>query len=199
MRIVVANTKGGSGKTTTSLFLATAAKQAGYNPIVLDTDADTATAERWALQAEKRDTPLPFPVTSANVLSLTRDYPHDLIFIDTPGEYGRMFNAAVEVADLVIVPASASANDVSATWGVIEEIEKSKQPHANLVVLLTRQLHGTKATREIIEAFKSEGQPIVEFAIPLRESINQAYGTVPNPLYDYEHLWGILAATYIAD
>lgn len=197
MRIVTANEKGGCAKTTTTLYLATAAKQAGYNPLVLDTDQDNATAERWAYQAEKNGTPLPFPVQSGNVLSLDRDYPNDPVFIDTPGASGRMFNAAIATADLIIVPTGASKSDVSTTWNVLDEIGYAKQAHANVVVLVTQHKNGTKAAREIIQAFKEGGQPIVEFTIPLLESINQAYGTVPGPLCGYERLWDVLAATYM--
>lgn len=197
MRITIANQKGGTGKTTTSLYLATAATEAGYTPLVLDTDQDNATAERWAYQAEKNGTPLPFPVKSGNILSLERDYPNNPIFIDTPGDSGKMFNAAIAAADLIIVPSGASKSDVSTTWNVLDEIAHTKQEHAQVVVLVTQHKNGTKAAREIIAAFKEDGQPIVEFTIPLLESINQAYGTVPSPLHGYDTLWNVLANTYI--
>src|SRR4051794_41922230 len=46
MNIVVANLKGGVGKTTTAVYLAAAAAEAGYDPVVLvDADRQASSAE----------------------------------------------------------------------------------------------------------------------------------------------------------
>ena len=195
MKITLANNKGGTGKTTTALFLATAASRSGYSVRVLDTDQDNATAERWAIEAESKGTPLPFTVTSGNTLSVHRDYNEDIVFIDTPGASGKMFNAAIDAADLVIIPTGASRSDVSTTWNVLNEIGRPA------LVLVTQEKNGTKATKAILHEFREHGQAVVPFAIPHLERINQAYGSVPAPahMHGYDDLWDELDAQFLSE
>ena len=65
MIISVINLKGGSGKTTTAMALATAAARHNRNVSVLDTDPQ-GDATTWAGDAEDAGETLPFTVDSAN-------------------------------------------------------------------------------------------------------------------------------------
>ena len=71
MIISVINLKGGSGKTTTAMALATAAARHNRNVSVLDTDPQ-GDATTWAGDAEDAGETLPFTVDSANIGKLKR-------------------------------------------------------------------------------------------------------------------------------
>ena len=71
MIIGVIDIKGGVGKTTSSLAIATAAQRSGLSVTVVDTDPQ-GSATLWAQAAEDADDPLPFPVVSKNQAEIRR-------------------------------------------------------------------------------------------------------------------------------
>lgn len=101
--------KGGQGKTTVTRSLATAATRAGLNVLVLDMDTQE-NATSWGKRRKQRhDNPLPLVkfVTEQAVdeeLKRAKDAGCDLVFIDTPPGRSSEAPAAVELADLVLIP-----------------------------------------------------------------------------------------------
>ena len=69
MIISTINLKGGVGKTTTAIALATAAGRDGKDVELYDCDPQSS-ASLWAMMAEEAGDPLPFPVTPANVATV---------------------------------------------------------------------------------------------------------------------------------
>lgn len=87
MRILVTNTKGGTGKTTSAIFLASALSERGTVEVLY---ADPqGSASEWALRAEEDGADLPFEVRSVNRAQLKRAGASetDFTIIDTaPGD-----------------------------------------------------------------------------------------------------------------
>ncbi|MBB0994994.1 ParA family protein, partial [Dietzia sp. SLG510A3-3B2-2] len=71
MKIAVVNTKGGVGKTTTAIYLATVASAQGKSTELLDADPQ-GSATSWAEIATEGSAPLPFQVSPANKITLSR-------------------------------------------------------------------------------------------------------------------------------
>ena len=71
MRISLVHTKGGVGKTTNTIMLATAAARRGIDVEVLDADPQ-GSATRWAEVASMREDKLEFPVRSVDARRLQR-------------------------------------------------------------------------------------------------------------------------------
>ena len=115
MIISVINLKGGSGKTTTAMALATAAARHNRNVSVLDTDPQ-GDATTWAGDAEDAGETLPFTVDSANIGKLKRlrktMADDELVIIDCPPA-GNVVDVACDVADFVIVPATQGPFELS--------------------------------------------------------------------------------------
>ena len=116
MIIGVTNIKGGVGKTTSSLAIATAAQRSGLSVTVVDTDPQ-GSATLWAQAAEDADDPLPFPVVSKNQAEIRRmrerrpDRDGELIVIDTPPN-GAVVDEAIKTADFVVIPTLSSPIDL---------------------------------------------------------------------------------------
>lgn len=109
MKIVaVAINKGGTGKTTIARSLSTAAAGAGLAVLVLDMDTQQ-NATQWG-RRRKAALPLVRFTTEndlADELERARGAGCDLVVIDTPPARSTEAPAAVEAADLVLVPFTA--------------------------------------------------------------------------------------------
>lgn len=188
--IAIAHTKGGVGKTTTSIYLATAASRAGISVTVLDADPQ-GSATDWASAAAETDSELPFPVRSAGARSLQADPESQLTIIDTPPGTAGAIDAAIEAADLVIVPTGVSPLDVRRVWPTLDVTA-----HRPTAVLLTAVDLRTTLATEVREVLEAEEVPVIRTPILRREAMRKSYGTTPDRLYGYDDvLTEVLEAT----
>src|SRR6476646_3402560 len=143
MIVTVANRKGGVGKTTTSVFVAHALAEATGAPCTLvDTDPQ-ASVTRWARLAAEAGTPLRVAVRQLPPARVASGGPN--VVIDTPPDDSDLVAAAVALADIVLVPTSPSALDLSVVESTLALAAGSGTP---AVVLLTR----TRRTRSVAGA-----------------------------------------------
>lgn len=197
MIITVASKKGGAGKTLAAIFLAQALSQYG-SVQVLDADAQ-ASATNWALIAEDEDQPLEFEVVPANVMTIKRlrkSQQTDHVLIDTPPGHPDIIKAAIDVADVVIIPTETGRTDLLQVWELVEQLEGKAH-----VVLLSKVNPRTRLYKAAVAALQEADVPLFSKDIRNRESIKAAYGTglTGQPLYGYdevlEELIGALGIT----
>lgn len=182
MKIAVVNTKGGVGKTTTAVYLAAVASEEGLSVELLDADPQ-GSATSWAEIAAEGDMQLPFPVTPANKITLGRPSSFDLTVIDTPPGAADIIQAAIDAADVVVVPTAPSGLDLQRVWPTLEAAA-----HKPAGVLLTSVELGTKLLHLTKEALEAEGVFVFENVIGKRQAIRQAFGVVPSSFYGYRDL-----------
>lgn len=172
----VLNSKGGAGKTTTTIYLAAALSQAGLRVEVWDADPQ-GSATAWLDDAARAtETPLPFPHSPVNVASLKRKTTEaDVLLIDTPPGISTIQNAVLERADVVIIPTQPSVLDMERAWVTLDALG-SDLPG---VVLLNQANPRTLTYQDAVAALDAEGVARFEASIPPRQAYKRAYGTVP--------------------
>ena len=165
--IVVAQGKGGVGKTTVAVNLAGDIVRYGRTVTLIDADPQ-ASATEWA---EPRR--LGFPVrqdvmTLRNQLVWVRDVlktPSDFILIDLPAGFGPVFDTSVLIADLLAVPCGPSSIDINAAQRTIakaREIRRCDPPASGLKIATvpTRVDPDHEEGTQIIEALADLGEPV---------------------------------------
>lgn len=123
MRVSFVHTKGGVGKTTSAIMVAAAATRQGRTVEVLDADPQ-GSASRWVEIATQRGDALPFIVryTTANELRQLPDNDSILQIVDTPPGEAESIQAAIDTADLVVIPSGASPMDIDRVWPTLDTV-----------------------------------------------------------------------------
>ena len=128
--IIIANQKGGSGKSTSTVHLAVAAEQAGDGPVLIsDTDPQGSTVD-WFNQRKKAgiDTPRYAPLTLsdlANNLRALDEAGAAYLFIDTAPSIGSVNVELFAVADLILIPLNPTPTDLRALVKGLPTIKQS--------------------------------------------------------------------------
>ncbi|MFS0774407.1 ParA family partition ATPase [Sphingomonas sp. 1P08PE] len=171
--IAIISQKGGAGKTTLALHLAAAAQEAGLVSLIVDTDPQ-ATASQWA--AWRQDAPpevidSPPPRLAAKVAA-ARDQGAGLIVIDTPPHADSAARAAVEVADLVLIPCRPSAFDLAAIQTTAKLVQLLRKPA--YVVFTAGPPNAPRVYAEAGELVDGYGTPPCPVLIPDRAAYRHA-------------------------
>jgi chromosome partitioning protein len=110
--IAVSNPKGGAGKSTTTLLLATYLAEQGASVSVLDADPNQPILD-WKTRGESKTTmEVIGGVKESTLMEILDHLTHQFIFIDLEGTASVLVSRSIAMADFVIVPLQASAVDV---------------------------------------------------------------------------------------
>jgi chromosome partitioning protein len=127
--IAFANQKGGVGKTTLAIHLATSFAAAGRNTLVLDLDPQASAAE-WK-DAREAETPPVMAVPASRLPKVLEDAKKigtEVLILDTaPHSEGTALTAA-RSADLILIPCQASIMDIRALRKTAELLQHVKKP-----------------------------------------------------------------------
>ncbi|OWK47342.1 Plasmid partitioning-family protein [Fimbriiglobus ruber] len=157
--IVLANQKGGSGKSTSVVHLAVAAEQAGDGPIVIsDTDPQASTAD-WFNQRKRAglDSPRYSPLTLTDLtahLGALEKAGAQYLFIDTAPSIGGVNPDLFAVADLILMPLNPTPTDLRALVKGLPIVKKSGRP---FLFMLARVRHHLKHNDAVALALDSLG------------------------------------------
>ena len=127
--IAVVSQKGGAGKTTLAVHLATEAARS-FITLIVDTDPQ-ATASRWSEWRGGREPEVidcGAPSLLAGKLSRAADLGAELAVIDTPPHADAMARQAASLADLILIPCRPRAFDLAAIEATAELVRSSRKP-----------------------------------------------------------------------
>src|SRR5271168_5302420 len=111
--IAIISQKGGAGKTTLSVHLATAAAAAGHRTAIIDLDPQ-GTAASWG---DRREAAEPEVISGQAVrlpamVATAKENGADLLVLDTAPNADQAASYAAKIADLVLIPCRAAAFDL---------------------------------------------------------------------------------------
>jgi chromosome partitioning protein len=173
--VAVANMKGGCGKTTTCMNLATGLASAGYRVLLVDADPQGSAMQWRGMRTDER---APFEVIALPTAAVARELravaansSYEVILIDCPAggldktrEPGQdIARAAVRIANAVIVPIRPSPVDYVACSNIMPMLADVAAARGDLrVMLLINQKQGSsrlgKQAREAaLEFFVTPG------------------------------------------
>lgn len=156
--ITFANTKGGAGKTTAVLLLATELEQMGHRVTILDADPQYW-INRWHENSGKRTSIDVIPyVTMASIERQIREIRDraDFVLIDLPGARSPLLAKALGFSDHVLIPIQGCAMDAQGGAHVIELLQYLEDKAGIRIpysVVLTRV--NSMVTTRALQAIKS--------------------------------------------
>ena len=183
--IVLASPKGGAGKTTTGVLLATEFAISGIDVTILDCDPNRCVSI-WAKKT-KRPPPdrvkvITEEIDENNVVSAIKQYDRKgrFLIVDIEGVISRLMSRAISQADLVITPMRATILDARVGARIIsliaseEKLLKRKIKHA-VVFTMTRGII-TVQHRDLKRSLQRQGVTVIEPPLMERSAFSALFG-----------------------
>lgn len=185
MKLAIVNLKGGTGKTTSAVYLSLALAEHGRT-LLIDADPQGSSLS-WSEGAKDFAVPvvgLPVKDLHKRVGQFAPDYAN--LIIDTPPGEIAIVRSALLAADVALLPIPPSLLDLDRlrpTLELLEEVEHFSG--VSIYVLLTRVRRGTKSASAAREVLKELGLLVLEAEIPLLEAYSGSFGLTPSDLAEY--------------
>ena len=180
--IVFANPKGGAGKTTAALLLASELKSAKADVCIIDADP-----EKWITQWGQRTQELQIPifpdVREDTIIDVIDDCAskHAFVIVDLEGTASLLASDAIAVADLVIIPVQGSSMDARAAARIIKLVKNQERKSGKSVpmrVLMSRTSAAvtSRAQRDVESQLSEANIPQMRTAIVERAAYREITG-----------------------
>ena len=179
--IAVSNPKGGAGKSTATLLIATYLAQRGASVCVLDADPNQPILDWKSQGRSKTSLEVIGGVRESNLMETLDGQQHQFVFIDLEGTASVLVSRSIALADFVIVPVQASAVDVRQASKAIravrdeERVAQRSNPNRKIPykVLMTRTPAPGAPVSSVQQQLESEiaGAGIPKFKTSLAERL----------------------------
>lgn len=200
MIITMANTKGGSGKTTVMRALAGHAVHLGFRVTILDCDS-SENATRWMDYSKEAgiwpDLLDVIPVNGASeLIDIASSYAsldNHITFIDLEGTTNDFLGAGLWLADLVICPVQLAGDEIFAAHAlhgpVMKQVKTSREQLPPIIVVVTNidmidaRSHAIQEFWQLLEnaGMRVAEQKLVHRKIYKSLHLGGTLYTVPNP------------------
>ena len=171
MIVGVLNQKGGVGKTTTSIGIASVLAKRGDRVLVIDADPQGSSLD-WAAarEGEALFTVVGLPRASIHkeIANLAKDYDH--VIIDGPPRVTDLARSAILASDVVLIPVQPSPYDIWAANEVVELIKEASVFKDSLksCFVINRKIVNTAIGRDVVDALSSYPLPVLKSSVAQR-------------------------------
>ena len=164
----ILNQKGGVGKTTLAVHIATALSLAGARVLLVDADPQGSSLDWSASRTGEHRFPvigLPKPSIHKELPGVAQDYAH--IIIDGPPRVYDVARSAIMVSDIVLIPVQPSPYDVWAAKEIVDLLNEVAIFNEGLksVFAINRKIVNTAIGRDVIEALSEYRLPVLKSQI----------------------------------
>lgn len=182
MIYAVVNSKGGVGKTTTAVHLATMLSRTG-NTLMIDGDPQ-ASAASWAAWRRENPSYTPSPTTTCltgkAILSEGKQLAagFDNVVVDAGGRDSVSLRSALLLAQRAIIPVGASNLDAAAMTDLLTVVDLARDynPDLDVRVLLTRIDPRTKDAADMLAFLNEQQLTVLPTKICERVAFRRAIG-----------------------
>nr|CAD6411601.1 ParA family protein [Rhizobium sp. Q54] len=182
--ISFANAKGGAGKTTAALLLATELAHQGHRVVIMDCDPQHWISQWAEISGPVRNLEVISEVSVASLQCHLREMAGqvDFFVIDLAGARDALVTTAVGLSDHVMIPVQGSAMDAKGAAQILDLLNLMKEK-ANLViphsVVLTRvtSMVTTKALLAIKGLLAARGVNVLNTPIGERNAFKELFET----------------------
>lgn len=173
--LAITAAKGGVGKSTLTVHLASLAASEGLTVLIADLDPQRSAGD-WR-DVREGDSPLVAPVTPETLPELVRAAKAegvDLLVIDTPPHAEKSIVPAAKMADLALVPTRAAPFDLRAIGRTLDMLEAEGVKYSVVINSTPPRLSGVES-RIVMEARKAlDGKPVCPVSIAQRVAFSHA-------------------------
>lgn len=177
--IALANQKGGSSKSTTSVHLAYWLQQQGKDVALIDADAQCSSS----LWLERMESSIPVHVLSGSD-ELLEQIPgisdeHAYVVVDGPAGLSESTRAILFRADFALVPCQPTGLDLRSAadaFRVVRQAQSVRNGPPNAYAFIARAVKGTRLKQEAISLLNKTGVPNLQTAIHQRQVVADCFG-----------------------
>ena len=161
--IVVANPKGGAGKSTLATNIAGYLASKGHSVMLGDADKQQSSKLWLGLRPAAARRITTWDIGGDSIAKPPRGTTH--VVLDTPGGlHGKRFSEVMKLADKVVVPLQPSVFDIFATRTFLDQLTHSKQAGKFQVGLVGMRVDARTIAAENLHQFVNQlGVPVLGF------------------------------------